>query len=95
MRPILIFWDDLSWMAPEGLAAGVCTSQSDVWSFGVVLWEIWTYACLPYASFTNQEVFEGVSKDLRLQQPQGCPDALYRVMKEVRSITCLKRLLMD
>ena len=74
----------LRWMAPEALKDGMCTSQSDVWSFGIVLWEVWTYACLPYSSFTNQEVFEGISEGaLRLEQPPGCPDAIYRRMEEV------------
>jgi serine/threonine protein kinase len=70
-------------MAPEALQKGMCTIQSDVWSFGVVLWEVWTYACLPYSSFTNQEVYESVVGGLRLTQPASCPDAVYRLMKEV------------
>jgi hypothetical protein len=60
----------------------VSTTQGDVWSLGVVLWEIWTYACLPYSSHTNQEVMEGVPSGLRLDQPLSCPDGLYRLMKE-------------
>ncbi len=70
-------------MAPEALREGKCTTQSDVWSFGVVLWEIWTYACLPYSAYTNQEVYEGIAATLMLRQPAQCPDAIYRLMKEV------------
>ena len=71
-------------MAPEGLHEGKFSSQSDVGSFGVVLWEIWSYACLPYSALTNQEVVEAAANgNLRLEQPTGCPDALYRIMKEV------------
>jgi serine/threonine protein kinase len=74
-------------MAPETLKEGKYTTASDVWSFGIVLWEIWSYATLPYAILTNDEVFEGVTGDPRsfalLEQPFGCPDAIYRLMKEV------------
>ncbi len=70
-------------MAPEALKEGLCTGASDVWAFGVVMWEIWTYACLPYSSHTNQEVMEGIQESLRLEQPSNCPDAVYRLMKEV------------
>ena len=72
-----------SWMAPECMKEGRFSTNSDVWSFGVVLWEIWSYALLPYSSLTNQEVFESVAGALRLEQPTGCPDAIYRLMKEV------------
>ncbi len=85
---VVKFGSHVSWMAPEALREGKCTVFSDVWSFGVVLWEIWTYATLPYASYTNQEVFEGVTDStdsMRLPQPSGCPNAIYRLMKEVGS----------
>jgi hypothetical protein len=71
-------------MAPEALTEGRCSVQSDTWSFGVLMWEVWTYAQLPYATHTNQEVYDGVLKDLVLAQPAGCPNALYRLMKEVQ-----------
>jgi hypothetical protein len=70
-------------MAPEALKEGLCTGPSDVWAFGVVMWEIWTYACLPYSAHTNQEVMEGIADSLRLEQPSNCPDSVYRLMKEV------------
>ena len=73
------------WMAPESLRDGLFTVKSDVWSFGVVVWEIWTYGSLPYAALTNQEVFEMLEDNLRLEQPDDCPDVVYRLMKEVSS----------
>jgi megakaryocyte-associated tyrosine kinase len=85
---VVIFVTFISWMAPEALKEGRFTTASDVWSFGVVLWEIWSYAVLPYAAMTNQEVFEATttSQNKRLEQPAGCPDAIYRLMKDVRPL---------
>ena len=71
------------WMAPECMDDGVFTVSGDIWSFGVLLWEIWTYASLPYAHLTNQEVYESVTQHNCLKQPELCPDAVYRLMKEV------------
>jgi serine/threonine protein kinase len=84
-------------MAPETLLEGKYTIQSDVWSFGVTLWEIWSYAILPYAVLTNEEVFNGVTGKTpefeRLEQPFGCPDAIYRLMKEVFAACCIEHFL--
>lgn len=48
------------WMAPESLKDGVFTSQSDVWSFGVVLWEMVTLAMQPYQGLSNEQVLKFV-----------------------------------
>ncbi len=48
------------WMAPESLQKGVFDSTTDMWSFGIVMWEIATYANMPYPGLTNQEVYEKV-----------------------------------
>ena len=71
------------WMAPECIHDGIFTISGDIWSFGVLLWEIWTYANLPYAHLTNQEVFESIMHHNRLSQPDLCPDAVYHLMMEV------------
>lgn len=48
------------WMAPESLKDGIFTSQSDVWSFGVVLWEMVTLASQPYQGLANEQVLKFV-----------------------------------
>lgn len=73
----------IRWMAPECLADGLYSSSSDVWSFGVVLWELVTFAKLPYGFWSNQEVCEKVTEEnYHLPAPKGCPPALYELMEQ-------------
>ncbi|XP_023210808.1 insulin-like peptide receptor isoform X2 [Centruroides sculpturatus] len=69
------------WMAPESLKDGVFTSQSDVWSYGVVLWEMATLASQPYQGLSNEQVLKYVINDGIMEKPENCPDRLYALMK--------------
>lgn len=69
------------WMAPECLLDGVFTELSDVYSYGVLLWEIYTFGCIPYPALSNQQVYEKVIQGHRLEAPPRCPVAIYAVMK--------------
>ncbi|XP_078678521.1 insulin-like peptide receptor isoform X2 [Branchiostoma floridae x Branchiostoma belcheri] len=69
------------WMSPESLKDGVFTSQSDVWSYGVVLWEMATLASQPYQGKSNEEVLKFVIDGGMLEKPEGCPNKLYDLMK--------------
>jgi receptor tyrosine kinase-like orphan receptor 1 len=55
------------WMPPESILYGKFTSESDVWSFGVVLWEIYSFGLQPYYGYSNQEVIEMVRCDKVLE----------------------------
>jgi len=68
------------WMAPESIKDGKFTSQSDVWSYGVVLWEMATLAEQPYQGFTNDEVMKYVKEGNKMKRPEDCPDLLYSLM---------------
>ncbi|KAK6179837.1 hypothetical protein SNE40_012104 [Patella caerulea] len=68
------------WMAPESLQDGLFTTMSDVWSFGVVLWELATLAAQPYQGLSNEEVLKYVSDGRIMERPEGCPDKLYELM---------------
>ena len=71
------------WMSPESLEQGYFTTKSDMWAFGVVVWEIFTFGSVPYGSLSNQEVFEQVvGRNVQLDQPEGCPDAVYSLLQE-------------
>ncbi|XP_041842350.1 insulin-like growth factor 1b receptor [Melanotaenia boesemani] len=69
------------WMSPESLKDGVFTTNSDVWSFGVVLWEIATLAEQPYQGLSNEQVLRFVMEGGLLEKPQNCPDMLFELMR--------------
>ena len=66
---------------------GVFTSQTDVWSFGVLLWEILTLGQQPYPARTNLQVLHFVRAGGRLDRPPNCPDSLY--VDYFKNILCL------
>lgn len=66
------------WMAPENLMDGIFTSQSDVWSFGILVWEILTLGHQPYPAHSNLDVLNYVQEGGRLEPPRNCPDDLGR-----------------
>ena len=68
------------WMAPESLKDGVFTSQSDVWSYGVVLWEIVTLAQQPYQGLSNEQVLKFVTHGGTQEKPEKCPEHLFTIM---------------
>ncbi|KAG9467449.1 hypothetical protein GDO78_014924, partial [Eleutherodactylus coqui] len=68
------------WMSPESLKDGIFTPYSDVWSFGVVLWEIATLAEQPYQGMANEQVLHYVIDNGILERPENCPDRLHELM---------------
>ncbi|KAL6071602.1 Ephrin type-A receptor 1 [Balamuthia mandrillaris] len=71
------------WTAPEAFKHRRFTSKSDVWSFGIVLWELFSDGALPYFGLSNTEVAEQVSDwGLRLQKPKDCPEPIFSIMTE-------------
>lgn len=69
------------WMSPESLADGVFSAESDVWSYGIVLWEIATLAEQPYQGLANEQVLQFVIAKGTLERPLQCPDLLYDIME--------------
>ncbi|XP_055455372.1 proto-oncogene tyrosine-protein kinase ROS isoform X3 [Psammomys obesus] len=70
------------WMAPENLMDGIFTSQSDVWSFGILVWEILTLGHQPYPVHSNLDVLNYVQAGGRLEPPRNCPDDLWNLMSQ-------------
>ncbi|XP_078319397.1 inactive tyrosine-protein kinase transmembrane receptor ROR1-like isoform X5 [Crassostrea virginica] len=70
------------WMPLEAILYGKFTTESDVWSYGVVLWEIFSYGLQPYYGYTNQEVIDVVRSRQILPNPEDCPPRMYGLMVE-------------
>ncbi|XP_058992949.1 ephrin type-A receptor 10 [Mustela lutreola] len=68
------------WAAPETLQFGHFSSASDVWSFGVVMWELMAFGERPYWDMSGQDVIKAVEDGFRLPPPRNCPTPLHRLM---------------
>uniref|UniRef100_A0A8C4FBA1 receptor protein-tyrosine kinase n=1 Tax=Dicentrarchus labrax TaxID=13489 RepID=A0A8C4FBA1_DICLA len=72
----------IRWTAPEAIAYRKFTSASDVWSYGIVMWEVMSYGERPYWEMSNQDVIKAVEESYRLPGPMDCPEALYHLMMD-------------
>ncbi|TDH01053.1 hypothetical protein EPR50_G00176120 [Perca flavescens] len=72
----------VKWMAPEALFDRVYTHQSDVWSFGVLMWEIFTLGGSPYPGIPVEELFKLLKEGHRMDKPGNCTNELYMMMKD-------------
>ncbi|XP_071233682.1 ephrin type-B receptor 1 isoform X3 [Salvelinus alpinus] len=68
------------WTAPEAIAYRKFTSASDVWSYGIVMWEVMSFGERPYWDMSNQDVINAIEQDYRLPPPMDCPSALHQLM---------------
>uniref|UniRef100_A0A8C6YB27 Tyrosine-protein kinase n=1 Tax=Naja naja TaxID=35670 RepID=A0A8C6YB27_NAJNA len=75
----------IKWTAPEAINYGSFTIKSDVWSFGVLLYEIITYGKIPYPGMSNSDVMAALQRGYRMPCMESCPSELYDIMK-----TCWK-----
>uniref|UniRef100_A0A182JDS6 non-specific protein-tyrosine kinase n=1 Tax=Anopheles atroparvus TaxID=41427 RepID=A0A182JDS6_ANOAO len=72
----------IKWTAPEGLAYNKFSTKSDVWAFGVLLWEIATYGMSPYPGIDLTDVFHKLESGYRMERPPGCPPEVYDLMRK-------------
>jgi len=70
----------IKWTAPEAATKGNFTTKSDVWSYGVLLFEIFTKGHVPYIGMHNREVIEQVQRGYRISRPANCPPPIYEEM---------------
>nr|XP_023441253.2 tyrosine-protein kinase receptor TYRO3 isoform X2 [Dasypus novemcinctus] len=88
----------VKWLALESLADNLYTVHSDVWAFGVTMWEIMTRGQTPYAGIENAEIYNYLIGGNRLKQPPECTEDVYELMyqcwsadpKQRPSFTCLR-----
>eukprot|EP00050_Salpingoeca_kvevrii_P001198 m.164780 g.164780 ORF g.164780 m.164780 type:complete len:1438 (+) comp10319_c0_seq1:179-4492(+) len=82
----------IRWTSPEAIKDKAWSSASDVWSFGVVLWEMFTYAEHPYKGWTNRRVVDEVMDGYRLSVPPKCPMLIYAIMMDCWNIDVEERI---
>ncbi|XP_069745522.1 ephrin type-A receptor 6 [Narcine bancroftii] len=70
----------IRWTAPEAIAYRKFSSASDVWSYGIVMWEVMSYGERPYWEMSNQDVILSIEEGYRLPSPMGCPVTLHQLM---------------
>ncbi|XP_070547489.1 ephrin type-A receptor 4a-like [Ptychodera flava] len=70
----------IRWIAPEVLSGNAYTAESDVWSFGVLLWEIFSFGDIPYETLEDDDVKEFIENGNRLEIPSGCTESIYQLM---------------
>jgi activated CDC42 kinase 1 len=76
-----------AWLAPEALKKGEFSSASDVWSYGVLLWELTSLGGRPWEGLTPVEIFQKLNFGDRLPRPQYCYVKLYKLMKMCWDVT--------
>uniref|UniRef100_A0A8C9NLE0 Inactive tyrosine-protein kinase 7 n=1 Tax=Serinus canaria TaxID=9135 RepID=A0A8C9NLE0_SERCA len=75
-------WIPLRWMPPEAVLEDEFSTKSDVWSFGVLMWEVFTHGEMPYTPLADDEVLAGLqSGKTKLPHPEGCPSRLAKLMQ--------------
>ena len=72
----------IKWTVPEAAMYSRFTIKSDVWSFGILLYELITYGRFPYPGMNNAQVLEALQNGYRMPCPVGCPEELYEIMRE-------------
>ncbi|XP_041975466.1 tyrosine-protein kinase Shark [Aricia agestis] len=70
----------IKWYAPEAYNYGTFSHASDVWSYGVTLWEMFSYGQQPYGDMRGIEAIQLIENGERLKRPDNCPDEIYQVM---------------
>ena len=83
------------WMPPEALMYGKFTLKSDVWSYGVLMWEVYSYGHQPHTGVSNYEVIDRIKEGRLLECPTHCPPAIFDIMKSCWTRSPAKRATMD
>ncbi|CAJ0572855.1 unnamed protein product, partial [Mesorhabditis spiculigera] len=76
----------IKWTAPEALRHSKFSTKSDVWSFAVLLWEIFSFGRVPYPRIPIQDVVRHIERGYRMEAPEGCPNEITRLMTKAWSL---------
>lgn len=72
----------VKWYAPESVYYGTFSHSSDVWSYGITLWEMFSFGAQPYGDISGQEVLKLLEDGKRLPIPKECPESTYMLMNQ-------------
>ncbi|XP_068702886.1 fibroblast growth factor receptor 4-like isoform X1 [Montipora foliosa] len=72
----------VKWMAPESLFDRIYTEKTDVWSFGILLWETFTLGGTPYPGLPTEQLLDYLSDGKRMEMPSKCPLEVYTIMRD-------------
>lgn len=81
----------IKWTAPEALRESRFTNKSDMWSFGILLWEIYSFGRVPYPRIPLSDVVMHVERGYRMEAPDGCPKEIYDIMLRAWELDLPKR----
>ncbi|NXN49077.1 SRMS kinase, partial [Rynchops niger] len=81
----------VKWTAPEAANYRTYSLKSDVWSYGILLYEVFTYGQIPYEGMTNQETVRQITRGYRLPRPSSCPPEIYSIMLECWNVNTEER----
>ncbi|TNN61326.1 Inactive tyrosine-protein kinase 7 [Liparis tanakae] len=85
-------WIPLRWLPSESVFEDDFSTKSDVWAFGVLMWEVFSHGEMPYAKLGDDEVLEGLQTGkLKLPVPDGCPSKIYKLMARCWAISLKER----
>ncbi|CAG9816838.1 unnamed protein product [Phaedon cochleariae] len=81
----------IKWTAPEALKQNKFSNKSDMWSFGILLWEIYSFGRVPYPRIPLADVVKHVEKGYNMEAPEGCPPEVYEIMRQAWDLNPDKR----
>nr|XP_036233376.1 uncharacterized protein DDB_G0283357 isoform X2 [Bactrocera oleae] len=81
----------IKWTAPEALKNGRFSNKSDMWSFGILLWEIYSFGRVPYPRIPLNDVVKHVEVGYKMEAPEGCPPEIYEMMRQAWDLNPSKR----
>jgi proto-oncogene tyrosine-protein kinase Met len=70
----------IRWMSPESLETQIFNTKTDVWSFGVLIWELFTLGKTPFSKVDNRYILLHLKQGHRLNKPPSCPDVVYSIL---------------
>ena len=83
------------WTAPEGITSSRLSIKSDVWSLGVLLWELVTKGKVPYPNMTDEQVRKAVPQGYHMSEPKDCPEPFYKIMLDCWKLNDDERPIFD